>query len=630
MNEIEHITKKAHCTPPEKTRTAPRSKTQWAAFLISVLILLYGAYGAGAQEKIRLSYDNAGWTSVMSGRAISAPEKTSYGFVVLTDGKLLEAYSEGGKSLWDLPIGTRKPLYISVLSSDFIVLVSDGSTVSLVNPSGRLLWSRDMGFTVTEKPCVGRDSRILVQGKNTIACLGVNGIEKWRLSTPDLKKSPIQSLDDGTFVAHLESKKEARSEGFRFSPYGEALETITFASSLSSSLSTKYGMLVSFLSGGIGLVSVEGKQDGSGKTETKWAIPSDDGAFRESITSSGINLVPLTEETSAALIKNISGNVKALFFENRTGKIIDIFHITEIKFDGISCVSGTYGQEGLFISDSDTALALDVHGKKLYTALLPQKNARGTGWNHVFYTGENHIVIAGNSWTLNAFRTLSRIGKKTEAKKKTCGNYSYDNFLKVREGENLFAYSRAVPRDAVSRNRMEELSGGGYGQREMQFSREIFALCEAYIQEKNTSASVARFSYGEKFSDDAAALETVFSSMSLFGTDDFPRALARLIKAEDSDVLLKSLVLASGRTGYDPESLMLDALNSRLAVIPARNSAVLVPLSNAVFEICAFMGRPAFFSYGMEIQKKLLYPQYPGEVREAARNNLSKIARLKM
>lgn len=88
------------------------------------------------------------------------------------------------------------------------------------------------------------------------------------------------------------------------------------------------------------------------------------------------------------------------------------------------------------------------------------------------------------------------------------------------------------------------------------------------------------------------------------------------------------MIQAAGTCAYDPENLMLDALNAKIKSIPARNSRLLVSLSDSVFEICRFMGRPALYSYGMEIQKTFLYPQYPSEVRETARKNLSETARL--
>ena len=75
---------------------------------------------------------------------------------------------------------------------------------------------------------------------------------------------------------------------------------------------------------------------------------------------------------------------------------------------------------------------------------------------------------------------------------------------------------------------------------------------------------------------------------------------------------------------------MLRAIEKRLLTLPPRNTTVLVALSDAAYEICRFMGRPAFFSHCMEIQKSLLSNQYDNTVHEAVRKNLSKTAALNM
>lgn len=582
-------------------------------------------------ESISLSHENASWTSVMNGKAVLKPENTSYGFSVLTDGRSLNGFSENGKELWTARTKIRNPGFISVLEKDFIVLVSDKSNVSLINPSGNLLWTKNIGFTVTEKAAIGKDGRIFIQGKNNIACLGVNGTEKWKIRTPELKKIKIQTLDDGTLVAFLEKPQEKRTAGIRFTPFGELLETITFTSLVSDAYSSEHGIVLSFLSGGIGLVSAGGKD----KTQTEWAVPSEDSAFSGALPSKGITLAPLDGNLSSALMENTSGKVKIIFFESATGKILNIFHIPEISFSRLTCVSKVSGADAIFLSDDRNALIVTPDGKHLYEARLPGKEG-ANGWNYLFYTDENHLVMAGNSWTLNAFRTTMNVRKKnTKSGKKA--SYPYRNFFS--QGTNSSSpdflnssshmnFSLFFPENIYSEETKKLLVSGGYGNLEKSLAARIFSFSEEYLKAKSTEASLRRYSEQNGFFTDEKRLVGTFSLLSYLGTDDCPRLVARLIKAENNETVLNALIQAAGICAYDPENLMLDALSSKIKSIPARNSRLLVSLSDSVFEICRFMGRPALYSYGMEIQKTFLYPQYPSEVREKARDNLSKTAML--
>ena len=64
--------------------------------------------------------------------------------------------------------------------------------------------------------------------------------------------------------------------------------------------------------------------------------------------------------------------------------------------------------------------------------------------------------------------------------------------------------------------------------------------------------------------------------------------------------------------------------------MPAAKSDVIIAMCDAIYEICRFMGRPAFYSHGLEILTSLFYPQYDNSVHEYARKTLTKIACLKI
>ena len=587
-------------------------------------------------EKIKLSFDNASWTSVMSGKAIQSPEMTSYGFVVLTDGKLLSAYSENGKQLWDYPVFSRKTNYISVLSKDFIILVSENSAVSLINPSGKLLWSQNIGFPVIAKPVTGRDSRIFIQGKKQIACLGVNGIVKWKIQTPPLKNMSIVPLEDGTLIAFLDGPVQERTQGLRFTPFGEVLETISFAGPVSDASATDRGILLSFLCGGLGMVGVE-----KNSVVTKWAFPSDDPCFREALPEKGSAFVQTSENEAALILCNSAKNIKLIFFDSKKGQVKNIFHVPDISFDRLSCYSKIYGDEGVFLSDDKTALITNCSGRTIYNAALPSRNSKATGWNHIFYTSENHLVVLGTSWVLNGFRTVMKVtGEKTtkgsrstnlsKTKNERKNTWCYQEYLKIDEVKSILSYSSSIPASMTNQARVKKIGEGLYSTEEIDYSSSIIAACEKYIELKQTSYSGSRPAERNIFENDSAGFESIILQMPLLGTDDYSKLLSRLVRAENNPQTLTMLIRACGLCAYDPENLMLDAIKAKLVTVPARSTTILINISRSVYEICRFMGRPALYNYGMEIQKLLLSSQYSSEVREEARNNLSNIARLKM
>ena len=117
-------------------------------FLYAAFILTLSA--AFSAEQTSLSADNADWTCVIGGEAVTRPVQTSYGFVVLTDGKMISACTENGTKLWEKPVPGRPDPFLTVISKDFLVTVSDKKTISLINPSGVVLWAVENRATHVE------------------------------------------------------------------------------------------------------------------------------------------------------------------------------------------------------------------------------------------------------------------------------------------------------------------------------------------------------------------------------------------------------------------------------------------------------------------------------------------------
>ena len=228
-----------------------------ALLYVAFILTLSAAFSA---EQTSLSADNADWTCVIGGEAVTSPVQTSYGFVVLTDGKMISACTENGTKLWEKPVPGRPDPFLTVISKDFLVTVSDKKTISLINPSGVVLWSKKLPYQVTESALPGKDARFFVKGKKNISCFGINGVCKWSIETPSLSSIPLVTLNDGTILAVLLNSENGKSSGIRISPFGTVLETISFAGIVSGAMTCDYGVLLAFSSGGFGLCAVNEKE----------------------------------------------------------------------------------------------------------------------------------------------------------------------------------------------------------------------------------------------------------------------------------------------------------------------------------------------------------------------------------
>lgn len=598
------------------------------AFLYAAFILTLSA--AFSAEQISLSADNADWTCVIGGEAVTSPVQTSYGFVVLTDGKMISACTENGTKLWEKPVPGRPDPFLTVISKDFLVTVSDKKTISLINPSGVVLWSKKLPYQVTESALPGKDARFFVKGKKNISCFGINGVCKWSIETPPLSSIPLVTLNDGTILAVLLNSENGKSSGIRISPFGTVLETISFAGIVSGAMPCDYGVLLAFSSGGFGLCAVNEKEKLTG---TKWAVPSNDYAFQSASPSKGTEFVPVSQSLSALLLSSSGKSVKVILFENRTGKIVNIFYADGMDFLRLSGAAGASGGEGIFLSDDRTGRVYDTAGNIVWSAELPSASSRAGNWNCLSYTKNNVIVICSKSWVMNGFRTVQRLsGKKnvSSLQKKTGNPVRYENFYNIDTAQFSMYFSESLGEDILGKNRVSVLQKGMYGADEINFASKLFSVCKAYSQLLASAATGARAEEKSIFYRDTIGLHSAVTQLSLLGTDDVPELIASLIQTEKNMQNLAFLMKAAGQCAYDPDGRMLRAIEKRLLTLPPRNTTVLVALSDAAYEICRFMGRPAFFSHCMEIQKSLLSNQYDNTVHEAVRKNLSKTAALNM
>ena len=559
-------------------------------------LLLIGAASSAAEQMRTL--DTADWTVVLSGHALCPPEASSYGFAVLTDGRMISACTHTGKKLWEQSVKGKPEPYLTLFAEDFLLVVSGKSALSLVNPSGLVLWTRDAGFAITEKPCIGHDGRIFVRGKRNAACYGINGIQKWTLPLSEQGAIPLTLLNDGSLLAFLEDvTSDGKAQALWISPYGEILAALTFSSAVTAAKSVSEGAVLVFAGGGLALCAAE-----NGHSIIKWSIPADDERFSGADAEKGAEIFAL-EDKSAAAILFLDGLSRVIVFDTRTGAVLSAFD-TDIEASTLTCVKAANGGEALFAADTKNARLFDRNGTVLWSAALPPQSKK-SGWDFVAYDA-GYFILCRKSWTLTGYKTFQKeertfvdavSGGKTQCK----GAVLYAAGL----GESLlFDLMDSLGEEYTGRTRRAWLLKGGYGKEEAAVERALFSACAAYLQ---NAAETSRTRKKTVFDKDAAGFDAVIAQLPLMGTTSFSPLIAQLLKRDTANVHINALLQAA-------------ALSSRS----------LSAAADCIYEICRFMGRSALLGRGLVMLQAMMAPPYDASVRAYARKTAAKLAELKL
>ena len=230
---LEAQTKKTTTTQQKKSTTQTKNATQ--------------------HNKSQQAEEEAGntvepsWQLVVGGAPVGNPLVTEYGFAVPLEGRTMAAVSEDGRLMWfaGLP-GSRISPHSSTGTGDFLITVSGGNAVSLINPSGLTLWSAKAPAEIISTPIQGRDGRIYVQCPREVVCFGINGTLKWATPAGESSGIPLMELEDGS-ILHIQKKTlQGCSTALRYSPFGVILEELTFSGKVTSAITTKYGVILVF------------------------------------------------------------------------------------------------------------------------------------------------------------------------------------------------------------------------------------------------------------------------------------------------------------------------------------------------------------------------------------------------
>ena len=589
------------------------------SFTLFLILFAENAFFSQSRAAERdFATEEPNWTLTLNGKIIAPPQATSYGFAVLTDGRTVYAVSDGGVVLWQRELAGRISPYLTVLDGDFLLTVFRGNTLTLLNPEGLPLWSVRSPFTLTAAPFIGRDARIFVRGKTDIACYGIKGVCKWHIRTEEQDTRPIQELPDGSIVVLLAKPDNGKTTALRRSPFGEIMEKFAFTGIVASCVSSSEGgILVTLKSGGAGLCALDGKN----KTTTKWALSRSEGALPLS-ADDGSFFIPYSA-TRAALVQPAGDDAALTFYTLSDGKASTHYRVSGIDVPRISYVKPFL--RGMAFADGKRAVFCTERESTVWSVHLPAMSGSADPWNYLLYTESGYLIVCKKSWSIAGFRVVQNVGGG-QLEKQQRGNYGAF-FTQTSPLYDIYEIEGKLDAGLTGTERTAALEKGMYGPLEKAWESELRSACDAYRSALTSAQGPAR-TKRSVFIEDVAGTDAMFRQLSRYGTSAESEIIARLIEAEGVGVHLPTLIAQAGECAYDPAGSMLDSLDKAFRSIPSQNTRLLQTLCDAVFSICRFMGRPAFYRHGKDILARLLYPQYDAKLRAYAAQTLQKIAAL--
>ena len=121
-------------------------------FLPAVLLSLAPLPSFAQSDTTVLDFhgQNPSWFTVLGGGLIGEPIPTSYGHVLLSEGNMVYGLSDEGSILWRRSFTGRLKPYFAREKGDLIFVVNGTRKLTLLNPSGAVIWETTAGEEITD------------------------------------------------------------------------------------------------------------------------------------------------------------------------------------------------------------------------------------------------------------------------------------------------------------------------------------------------------------------------------------------------------------------------------------------------------------------------------------------------
>lgn len=609
-----------------------------------------------------LTYQNTSWVAETGASVICQPERNSFGYIFISEGRMINAINQNGTILWQKQVSEKISPFLTSIPGDLFFAVFSNSKLTLINSSFLYVWQRDCNFKIEEKPLLGLDGRVFVRGKDNIASYSMKGQLKWSMElqnqnvnlpltefndgslllfiNEDTGKKNIASLADSPSFTEGQSSKNSQSsilktslnqeessngkeyKALRISPFGDILEEITFNSKPCEICSTKSGIAISFEDGRCSLIAVKNRQAYE--------------VWRFSNYKSPSKLYPLKNEKDLLLINGSPSTINLVSLSD--GKLKSKSIYTNLSpSQNLSHIDETSG--GIVLSFTDNAICISPTLKIQWQAVYNKKK----NFRYAFSTDYGYLVICTDDWVVEAFRMQQSFQKsKYTYKTKSLCPYSlkfkkssplyplemnyfrqnYDSILSFYKEENFGEEKPSSDSLSTLDSQAELISEETfYVDLNSQFSDFVLAYqtCHEY--------SASQLYMKEDMNEASAVLDLLSQSGTFSSWND----LSYLMKEVDDPTILLMLVKAAGIIAYDPDGKMLSTLEKISHSWPDKKDELFYKaICDSVYEICAFMGRPTFFETGEKILTYLLSKPFLSGIKSYSRETLKKVITLKL
>ena len=523
------------------------------------------------------------WKSVVGGDVVAPPKITSYGFVSISDGRILNASTEQGTVIWREYIKGKPSEFFSVTDSNFIYLTTDNcKKLSLYNPDGRFLWTIELETPAIADPFAGQDGRVFIQEENAISCYGTKGIMKWRLELPE-SNIPLIEMNDGSLLYVLAEPKGNSSIAVRFSPYGEKIEEIEFFDILTILKSHENGVILGFENGLVGSCSII-----DNKFVHTWS------AEHSSSTLTPVDII--LGKTGFCVIFS-DGQIREYSLETQ-----EVFWQSKLPSNFINEENYSAHVDNGYVFATTKSAFFYSSEKSGFGGILDWQQDIDYKGNAYFpiVTQSGYLVLSHDNWVIAGYK-LANFSEERE----------------VVEVETSKVYQSFYPKKTVLKYDMKDflftLKSGNYGIIEAEYKKYLDnAIANYQIEYMNS----------EKNNNISSKSQNLVAT-SFFDSSHYNYVVESLLENEKESFYITLALQIASNIAYDPHGIMLKSIKNYYYQNKMRlSNNVTLEIANAIFAISNYMGDIAFLSGGKDILFDILDYNKSLYVQQQVQKNL--------
>lgn len=545
--------------------------------------------------------------TVFPGAPTRDPIKTSKGFIQVLDEKFISLYTENLNPVWTKTIYSKLK-FITVTDNNFTIIVNSKNRLSLLNPSGMELWAQYLSFDVISKPLFSSDSQIIVAGKDKLTLFGINGTQKWEIPAPELASGNIQELNDGSFFVLKQNSDGTKESALIYDFFGNLKTEFSFDTKITDFFTVPNGILTVFQDGNVKLISVKNEHNNNENVFTLW---------ENKISKDGQNVkFILLDKKNCLLFFPKTRNCFLLNLEN--GKIQSSFETENFSHEKTVF---DFLDDKIIIRDDINGSVYLKNGTKIIQFTMPLKTGK-YAWNFSYLSENGLIGFFSPDWSVTFLRLITvsnDFNKNKFAAQKRIDLYENKKF-------DLFP-----DKTLFSKNNFNLFLDRTLDLSEELIMDSVVYNIEYYKKQKMSEKSQTELNdilYKTEYSLNDLIMITKF--LPLFESRYFQNYTASLLEFENDKLIQTNILKNIKYCGYDPDQRILEAIGLIAKQNNSREKELCEASCDAVYEICRFMGLPAFTERGKQILRDFFNPNYDAKIKLYASKTMQKLADLQM